>query len=97
MSLDLSSLRKAAKSLKTAVSVATTAEIAEPRTKKDLFRIAARNGLIDNPQAWFQYNEARNLTSHTYDEGNAETVFRKAVEFVSAADRLLGELEATND
>ncbi len=61
------------------IQINLSPESAEPRTKKDLFRIATREGLIDSPQAWFQYNEARNLTSHTYDERNAETVYRKAV------------------
>ena len=140
MNLDLSSLKKAVKSLKIAVSVAISAEqeekssedliktlkagviqnfeftfelswkmirrwiqinlspeAAEPRTKKDLFRIAAQNGLIEDPQIWFQFHEARNLTAHTYDEENAETVYRQAVKFSSDADKLLTELEATND
>ncbi|MGB0680544.1 MAG: HI0074 family nucleotidyltransferase substrate-binding subunit, partial [Polyangiales bacterium] len=39
----------------------------EPRTRKDLFRNAARAGLIADPIPWFRYAEARNTTSHTYN------------------------------
>ena len=42
-----------------------------PRTRKDLFRMAARYGLIKDPLSWFEYNDARNVTSHTYNESQA--------------------------
>jgi nucleotidyltransferase substrate binding protein (TIGR01987 family) len=38
---------------------------ADPLTRRELFRTAARYGLIANPQHWFGYSEARNLTAHT--------------------------------
>src|SRR5690349_7728183 len=38
----------------------------QPRTRKELFRMAAREGLIDDPLPWFDYGDARNLPSHTY-------------------------------
>lgn len=43
-----------------------------PRTRKELFRIAARHGLIADPLPWFAYAEARTITSHTYDEAQPE-------------------------
>ena len=68
-----------------------------PRTRKELFRIAARKGLIQDPAPWFEYAEARNMTSHTYDEGSALSVFETSREFVSDAETLLRKLEELND
>src|SRR6056297_495365 len=72
-------------------------EAEHPRTRKELFRIAARKGLIQDPTAWFEYAEARNMTSHTYDENNALSVFETAKKFVLDAEFLLLKLEELND
>ena len=32
-------------------------EASLPRTRKDLFRMAARHGLIEHPERWFDYGE----------------------------------------
>lgn len=74
-----------------------TPEDAEPRTRKDLFRIAARFGLIKDPLPWFKYAEARNMVSHTYDQEKADEVFNAATEFIHDAKHLLSQLEALND
>ena len=50
-----------------------------PLSRKELFRVAARYGLIDNPEAWFSYGDARNLTTHTYNENTAESVYDTAL------------------
>lgn len=60
---------------------------------KDIFREGGNHGLIENVEKWFEYLEARNLTSHTYDENTAEKVFEKAREFERAALFLLGQLK----
>jgi len=68
-----------------------------PRTRKDLFRMAARYGLIDDPDPWFVYGDARNLTSHTYSESIAEEVYAIALKFIKDAGVLLNRLEKAND
>ncbi|MFA5866019.1 MAG: nucleotidyltransferase substrate binding protein [Phycisphaerae bacterium] len=68
-----------------------------PRTRKELFRLAARYGLIKEPLPWFSYGDARNLTSHTYNEEKAEAVFESAKNFVPDARFLLERLEEHND
>jgi nucleotidyltransferase substrate binding protein (TIGR01987 family) len=68
-----------------------------PRSRRELFRQAARFSLIADPVPWFGYGDARNLTSHTYNEATAETVFRAAQQFLPDARRLLHTLEAAND
>ena len=74
---------------------ATEAE--NPRTRKDLFRLAARQGLIADPIPWFEYGESRNLTAHTYDQDKAEEAFLIANKFVADAQYLLDQLVQMND
>ncbi len=38
---------------------------------RDMLRIAAERGLIDNIEAWFGYRQMRNLSAHTYDQTKA--------------------------
>jgi len=68
-----------------------------PRTRKELFRMAARYGLIKDPLPWFSVGDARNLTSHTYNEEKAESVYNSAVDFIDDARHLLEKLEKRND
>lgn len=64
------------------------------RTKKDLFREAARVRLIPDAGTWIAHYEARNETSHTYNANVAARVFERAC--LSAPDaRAL--LEALRD
>ncbi|NJL30042.1 MAG: nucleotidyltransferase [Thermoanaerobaculia bacterium] len=65
-------------------------------SRKDLFREAAKAGLIEDPEAWFDYNRARNETSHTYSEQTAIEVFEAAKQFAPAARKLLIVLEQTH-
>lgn len=75
-----------------------TPEDAEhPRTRKDLFRLAARYRLIADPEPWFVYGNARNLTSYTYNETQAIAVYETAINFLSDAKYLLKQLKAAND
>lgn len=68
-----------------------------PRTRKDLFRLAAQHNLIDDPLPWFSFGDARNLTSHTYDEVTAQQVFAAAQDFLPYAENLLERLSYAND
>ena len=60
---------------------------------KDIFREAGKQGLIEKVEKWFEYLEARNLTSHTYDEKVAEKVYTKAKEFEKDAVFLCQQLK----
>ena len=72
-------------------------EFSMPRTRKDLFRVAARYGLVDDPLPWFGYGESRNKTAHTYDQDKASEVLAVAKRFLPDALFLLGQLEQLND
>lgn len=68
-----------------------------PRTRKELFRMAARHGLVSDPLPWFSFGDARNLTSHTYDQAQADAAYDTARIFLPHALELLGQLEVRND
>ena len=63
---------------------------------KDLMRVAHERALIDDPVVWFGYRDARNKTSHGYDEENAKVVYKAALEFLPVAKRLLRILGERN-
>lgn len=58
-----------------------------------MIRVAAERGLLANPQAWFDYRDQRNLTSHTYDAAVAQRVYACVADFKRDADALLLALQ----
>jgi nucleotidyltransferase substrate binding protein (TIGR01987 family) len=64
---------------------------------RDVLRIAAEKGLIDNVQDWFGYRQMRNITTHTYDHQKAQQVFQGTQAFMMDARRLLARLEDAGD
>lgn len=75
-------------SWKTAMKVLGSATAAA----KPAIREMARNGLILNPEIWMTFIEARNESSHSYDEEVAARVFRKIQEFHPEARLLIDKL-----
>lgn len=69
------------------------AEAIDQASFRELIRIAAEKGLLDNPKRWFDFREKRNITSHTYNEKKAQEVFAIIPEFAQAAQALLQHLE----
>ena len=65
-------------------------------SRRELFRVAAENRLIEDVEAWFQFHIARNETSHTYDPNVAARVYAKSLDFTADAARLLTVLETRN-
>ena len=66
-------------------------------TRRELFRLAAENRLIEDVDEWMSYHEARNQSSHRYDSVLAEDVLGVIADFARAARRLLANLKARND
>lgn len=66
----------------------------DQQTYRDMIRMAAEAGLITDPKAWFEYREARNVTSHAYDEKLAEKVYATVKKFAPDAKKLLDALKA---
>jgi nucleotidyltransferase substrate binding protein (TIGR01987 family) len=63
---------------------------------RHLFRIGAERGLVQDVEAWFDYRERRNITSHTYDEVKAARVFEALPAFAGHAEELLASLKESS-
>ena len=63
---------------------------ADRLTFKDVFRYAAKHGLISvsSSERWFAYRDNRNNTAHNYGEGFAKTTLRLLPEFIVDAKAL---------
>lgn len=69
----------------------------EGASRRQLFRLAAEYGLIDDVERWMRFHEARNETSHVYNLATAEKVYNIACAFVQDAEMLLNNLEKRRD
>ena len=66
-------------------------------TRKELFRLASENKLIEKTEKWFEFHTARNRTSHVYDEDVAQYVYSIAKQFLPEAKIFLERIENRND
>ena len=71
--------------------------VADGVTRRQLFRLATENRLIPDVDLWMQHHDARNATSHIYDEEKAALVYRATRDFAHDARLLLEALDARND
>lgn len=63
---------------------------------KDLLRLAALRGLVRTPEAWFEFREYRNITSHIYDENKAKEVYKILPFFLEETNWLFQALQKRN-
>ena len=68
-------------------------------TFKDVFRTAARHGLIeaDECERWLEYRDSRNDTAHDCGEGFAESAIKLLPRFVVDAKALARRLDERTD
>lgn len=66
---------------------------------KDLFRHAAKHGLVDGAtvERWLAYRDNRNDTAHDYGEEFAEATLKLLPAFVEDAKALVEAIEAAGD
>lgn len=67
-------------------------ETIDPLSRRDLFRLAHRKGLVEQAEPWLTWHEARNLTSHTYSGETALSVLAQARSLAKGARWLLDRL-----
>jgi len=67
-------------------------ETIDALSRKDLYRLAAKKQVLEDPENWFVFHRARNETSHTYDEKIAKDVYEVSLLFISSAQKLLKTL-----
>lgn len=65
-------------------------------SRKQLFRYAVENRLIEDLEVWLVYHELLNRTSHTYNQLVADEIFAASDTFLSDARNLLNRLEASD-
>lgn len=73
------------------------ADTADGVSRRELFRLAAEQKLIDDVDEWMSFHQTRNMTSHTYDLETANGAYSDAVAFLPLVKDLLARLEARND
>ena len=66
---------------------------------KDLFRHAAKHGLIDSDavERWLRYRDNRNQTAHDYGSGFAEATLKLLPGFIADASALADVIESAAD
>ena len=64
---------------------------------RQVSRLAAKAGLIDDVELWMKFHQTRYQSSHTYNVKTAELVFSISSQFLPEALHVLGLLEARND
>ncbi|MBC7719479.1 MAG: nucleotidyltransferase substrate binding protein, partial [Chitinophagaceae bacterium] len=65
--------------------------------RRQLYRLAAKHGLLDDVETWWDFHEARNLTSHTYSPTIAREVTAKARLFNTTCAKLIQKLKAMSN
>lgn len=63
-------------------------------TPKDVYRVMAQAGLVEDAKPWFEYLEARNQTSHMYKEDVANAIFKVLPSFLNDALKLCEKLKS---
>lgn len=74
-------------------AMSETPQSVEDLDFRNLMRLAAEKGLLDDPLQWDQFRTLRNITSHTYHAAKAREVFADLPIFLQTATRLLTRLD----
>jgi nucleotidyltransferase substrate binding protein (TIGR01987 family) len=61
---------------------------------KDTIRKAALAKLIDDPEIWFDFQEKRNLTAHTYEQENLTAIVEIFDSFSLELDKVIKRMQA---
>jgi len=70
---------------------------ADISTRRNLFRISLQNRLIENFEQWMIYHNARNNTSHIYNEEIANDVYQTAKWFAADLRLFIQNMEQKID
>ena len=69
----------------------------EGTTLRQVFKMSAKAGLIDDVDLWLKFRDARNKTSHTFDCDIAQAVVAVSHEFLPVAKAALKSMGDKND
>jgi nucleotidyltransferase substrate binding protein (TIGR01987 family) len=65
----------------------------EAVSPKDTFRKAALARIIDDPEVWFDFQEKRNLTAHTYEQENLDAIITVFDSFSVELNTILSRMQ----
>lgn len=69
--------------------------ITEIRGSRDAFRLAFKHSIVEDGNLWMEMIQARNLTSHTYDEEMAEKLIGEIIHrYYPAFEKLMEKFES---
>lgn len=66
---------------------------AMPASPKDVFRVAADLQIIPDPKPYFDFLTKRNLSTHTYNEKQADEVYQAIKDFPPAVENILQKVK----
>ena len=66
----------------------------EAVSPKDTFRKAALAKIIDDPEIWFDFQEKRNLTAHTYEQENLDAIINILEPFSIELNKVITRIKA---
>lgn len=69
----------------------------DANSPREVFRLAALEGFIKDPELWFDFLVKRNMTVHTYHEAESERVVAILPSFVQEVHLLITVLERLCD
>lgn len=61
---------------------------------RDSLRTAAQLGLVQDLEAWFDFFDARNNSSHIYDEEMANAVYEQTKKFLPEVKKLVEQIKS---
>lgn len=64
---------------------------------KTVFRDAALENLIDDPELWFSFTNDRNETAHTYNNTKAAEIYSHLDSFNSEMKKFIKKIQSLND
>jgi len=65
----------------------------EVGSPKDTFRKAHEEGLISDPDIWFEFQKIRNIVTHTYNEENLDVIAQVFDKFSLEMQALITKLD----
>jgi nucleotidyltransferase substrate binding protein (TIGR01987 family) len=74
-----------------------TESLIDGLSRRELFRVAVEQNIIDSVDSWMEFHSGRNSSSHIYDTDTATEVLAIAGRFLPAGKALLLFLENHND
>lgn len=63
---------------------------------REVFRMAALETFIDDPELWFDFVKMRNLTVHIYDENEIATILSVLPSFENEVEKFITKLQNKN-